>query len=102
MTRKDITKVIRRLIRKWNKMGFSPQAINCGNCDEFAQEIRDACGCGNTIWGCDNKHLFRTSVDIEGHCFFMYRGYFYDSECKNGVGHPDLLPYYLRLNKNKE
>jgi hypothetical protein len=96
MNRKNITKIIKRLVRKWDRRGYSPLSINTGNCDDFANDIVDACKCGQAIWGEDIGRLFK-NVDPFGHCFFMYRGYFYDSEMPQGTNNPQNLPYYKRI-----
>jgi len=99
MTREDITNIIEQLLRKWDKLGYSPQAINNGNCEEFAMDIQEIAKTGQVIWGEDYPELFKTNVDKWGHCFYRFRGYCFDSETIKGVKNPDNLKYYLRSKK---
>lgn len=94
-----IPKAIHRMLRQWDKKGFSPSAINCGNCDEFAWELAKKFPRGRALWGDDCRHYFTTNVNQEGHCFFKYGKKFYDSESPQGVFYPDELQYYRRSNK---
>ena len=36
-----ITRKIHRMLKEWDKLGFSPMAINTGCCEEFAKELQD-------------------------------------------------------------
>lgn len=94
-----ITIAIKKMLVKWGSRGFSPASINTGNCDEFAWDLEKKFPRGKAIWGDDCPELFKTKVDVSGHCFFKYGKKFYDSERKNGVDCPDKLPYYQRAKK---
>jgi len=102
MNRQEVVKIVKRLIKKWDKMGYSPYSINCGNCDSFAQEILDQCPQGDIMWGEDVPKFFITKVDPLGHCFFKFKGYYYDSETPLGTRYPDGLKYYQRIPKNEK
>ena len=93
-----VPKVIRKLLRKWDKEGYSTFSINNGCCDTFAQEILDIMKHGDIFWGEDFPEKFiRGYNDGWGtHCFYCLNGVYYDSECPNGVSSPDFLPFYKR------
>jgi len=92
---KPITATIHRLIQKWNRKGFSPASINCGQCQTFALELFKHFPKGRALWGDEVLDLFE-NVDSSGHCFFLYEDLYYDSECPNGVTTPEFLPFYKR------
>jgi hypothetical protein len=94
--RNPVTSAIYGLLKKWDNKGFSPSAINTGNCDAFANELQDKFPTGCAIWGEDYPELFDELVDPHGHCFFSYERRYYDSECPKGVTSPVQLPYYQR------
>ena len=93
---KPITKYILVLLKRWNAKGYSPRSINTGSCMIFAGELKKRFSSGKKLWGDDCRSMFKTNVPRWGHCFFKYRGKFYDSEAKNGKLYPDDLPYYKR------
>ena len=98
MERVAITRVIRRLIKKYEvKYYLTPFTINCGDCDSFAQDLLTEFPEGQMFWGDEIPKQFRTDVDPEGHCFFKFKGRYYDSESPKGVPSPDQLHYYLRI-----
>lgn len=96
-THQQVTAFIYRLLRSWNRKGYSPMSINCGDCDSFAQDLLTKFPEGQMFWGDEIPKQFRTDVDPEGHCFFKFKGRYYDSESPKGVSCPDQLHYYLRI-----
>lgn len=96
-TRKDVSKIVRDLVKEWKRKGHTPYHINSGNCDTFAMELCDRIPFGGMMWGDEVPEMFHNPDICEGHCFFEFDGYFYDSECPNGVKRPDNLPFYKRL-----
>lgn len=94
-----ITSAINKMLKKWERKGFSPSLINTGNCDSFAWELEKKFPKGRAMWGDDYPKYFKTKVMQEGHCFFKYGKKFYDSESPNGTYYPDDLKYYQRVYK---
>jgi hypothetical protein len=95
-----ITKYIRNRLKIWDRKGFSPRAINCGDCCMFAVELQKRFPRGKVAWGEEVGKHFKTHVDQVGHCFFKYGKKFYDSESPDGVDCPDRLMYYVRQLKD--
>jgi len=83
-----------------------PSEINNGNCGEFANDVADQIPGAYAIWGDDLCPILWSYKVIRlpdwftnfapGHCFIMYDGRFYDSECPDGCDFPDELPFYQR------
>ena len=99
-----ISEAIRDLADAW---GCSPQEINTGDCDSFAEMIVNQ-GFGKNVWGGElyEKEWSPRARSIEtwikngyaeGHYFTVYEGRYYDSECPEGVDWPDDLPFYQRV-----
>ena len=88
------------------KQNLSPQEINNGSCEEFADLISDIISDAFSIWGdsvCPilwSSQVFNLpdwfSHFTNGHCFIMFNNKFYDSECPQGCNYPDKLPFYQR------
>ena len=71
--------------------------INCGNCENFAHDVIRLLG-GWTddlkaVWQDDMKDCTSREVD-ESHCFIMFNGRFYDSQCSEGVDQWRELPVF--------
>ena len=64
-----------------------PNQINNGHCSFFAEEVAKEFRGAKSIW--DDSHGW--------HCFVLYCGKFYDSECPEGVSHPKDLPFFKRV-----
>lgn len=94
--RQQLTAYIHERLKAWNRKGFNAWAINCGNCDSFAQELQEKFPKGFARWGDDYYEFFNTDVDPSGHCFFVFEMLYFDSETPNGVSYPDELPFYAR------
>lgn len=101
--REAVKREIIRLRAEYKRQhGLTPQTINNGSCDSFAQDLLTKFPLGDTFWGEDYPSKFEPYIklkDIEsvgGHCFFYIDGYYYDSECPNGVENPALLPFYQK------
>jgi len=109
---RTITQAIEELCWKWldekcqRFFPNSPAGINSGLCDEFANIIEIEAGFGKAVWG-DKLPKGDWSSDVqrlEGwfttfaphHCFIVYEGRYYDSECPEGCEYPDELPHYQR------
>lgn len=96
LLRKRVKNAILSLLEKWNLQGYNPRSINCGNCDAFSAELEKLFPNGTAMWGDQVASFFPKGIDPDGHCFFYLDGFFYDSECPEGVTSPHLLPYYQR------
>ena len=101
--RKMVTNEVMRLRAAYKReFGESPQKINSGNCDSFADDLLTKFPKGDTFWGEEIPERFKpfmTEEEIEwigGHCFFYIDGFYYDSECPNGVDNPANLPFFKR------
>ena len=94
--RQKIRLAILNLRKKWNKNGYSSYAINTGRCSDFALDLVDLIPQGKAIWGESIKKKFPKHIDAGGHCFFVCKGLYYDSESPHGVEKPHLLKYYQR------
>jgi len=87
----NITQTILQFRIKWcSELNCTPQQINTGNCDGFAQAITDVVIGAKYVWD-----------DDKGHCFIAYNGRYYDSECPQGCLYSPDLPYYQRLKEIK-
>lgn len=95
-TRQQLTKYIYNRLKVWDRKGFNPQSINCGNCENFAKELEKKFPQGFAVWGEDYLDFFNTDVDCSGHCFFVFEMLYWDSECPEGTDYPDSLPFYAR------
>lgn len=70
----------------------TPDKINNGLCNFFAEAVKKQWRRGEVLWD-----------DQNWHSFLFYDGKYYDSECPEGVDHPKQLPFYGRfLPKFKE
>jgi len=101
--RKTVTNEVMRLRASYKRLyGESPQQINSGNCDEFANDLLTKFPKGYTFWGDEIPERFKPYFtedrlsEIGCHCFFYIDGFYYDSECPNGVDHPAKLPFFRR------
>ena len=108
MKNKDITKAIKALLRKWDRNGCSPMAINNGNCKNFALELCGILGLNrdkHVFWGDEIPEAFKDrslAKMLIAHAFFCYASRYYDSECVKGVDYPDDLPFYQRVIECRE
>ena len=94
----SISRHIKKLLKtRWSYC--KPIEINNGNCDWFALDIADKFPEGESVWGDDIEEMFNSNDEAWGHCFFVYKGKYYDSECPKGVDHPTKLPFYIRIRK---
>jgi len=92
----QVTNYIYYLRKKWDKLGYSRRSINTGQCENFARDLKKKFPEGKAIWGDDYPELFINGVDNVGHCFFEFKGRYYDSECSSSVKFPEHLPFYRR------
>lgn len=99
---RGITQTILRLRCQY---GITPDTINAGNCGDFANEIDDQIPGAIAVWGDELESSFWSEQfkmlafwqDIVwGHCFVMFNGRFYDSECPLGCDYPNELPFFQR------
>ena len=85
----------------------SPADINSGMCMDFAADIMNQ-GFGDDKWGYTLdigywSELVQAAGEFDAyefmslHCFIIYEGKYYDSECPQGCNYPDQLPCYQRL-----
>lgn len=92
--------------RYFEDLDKTPEQINCGNCGCFADDL-ESFGFGVAVWGdslgysCWTPGIENHNEDwfthiAPGHCFIMYEGKFYDSECSEGCEYADQLPFYQR------
>lgn len=77
-----------RLIGEWQDDGFAPDAINRGNCDLFADELRQRLDCLGIA--CEER-------DQDGHVWLEAERQHYDAEAPAGVACYAELPYFRRL-----
>jgi len=98
---KDISTIIKHLVKLWFKFyGEDAEEINCGNCEGFAGDVVDLLPEAESFWGDAFSAEFwgfseeDVSYLTSGHCFILYMGKFYDSECSEGVDHPRDLPFF--------
>jgi hypothetical protein len=94
--KEQVSLTILTLIKEYSKKGYSSLAINCGICDEFAEQLERIFPQGRAVWGDEIRRRFPKNVDPDGHCFFFCDGYYFDSECQQGVTEPHLLPFFQR------
>jgi len=82
------------------KYGDSAMEINSGNCELFAIGVIEAFG-GYRLgaWECWADAMTDCSTQ-EGHtwshCFIIFQGRYYDSECPEGVNAWRDLPFFVR------
>jgi len=105
----DITRVIKDQCKHYMvTYGVTPQEINDGMCGDFADDLEDI-GFGRPVWGdelVEHAELhwspevlalgYWLEFHVAGHCFTMFNGRFYDSECPQGCDYVDELPFYQR------
>jgi hypothetical protein len=72
----------------------SPAEINCGNCEEFAHDVKDAYGCGEPLWHDEMPDCSDSESVWWAHKFLEVDGRFYDSECPEGVDNWRELPCF--------
>ena len=73
-----------------------PYDINCGMCEDFADDIEKRVPGAEVFWGEQLREMFTAKHDPECHCFIRYDGYYFDAEEPYGVAHPAALPLYMR------
>ena len=100
---KTIGGVIRRLNTIFRIVhNESPEEINSGHCEDFAQAFLTRFPDALATWGDEYDDEFwglgEEWANLYGsyHCFVALAGKFYDSECPQGVDHPRDLPYFQR------
>lgn len=103
----NITDVIRGQCKVYKrKYKLNPQQINNGMCEDFASDLEHI-GFGYVVWGdeCIGDDWWTLGVlalpdwmshFAPGHCFIVFDGKFYDSECPDGCDYVDELPFYQR------
>ena len=103
----SITQVIKNQRKGYlHKYLLTPQQINNGMCGDFAEDLAYI-GFGQPIWGDDCIGDDWWSLEVlalpdwmshyaPGHCFIVFDGKFYDSECPQGCDYVDKLPFYQR------
>jgi len=91
-----IDQIIRAVVEVYKRL-YDQDAynINCGSCEMFAEDVIYVITGGNeeteelyAVWR-KRRHPARSS-----HCFIVFRGRFYDSQCPKGVDHWKKLPAF--------
>jgi hypothetical protein len=91
-------------------MGDAPELsykdMNDGWCDAFAEYVHDIVPEAEPCWATNITENFYWKVsdkpDCYGnHCFLLYEGIFYDSECMEGTNDYRYLPFFQRQIPNK-
>ena len=107
----NIAQVILNLREALEKeCGRTPQQINNGRCDDFANRIEQQIPGAIAVWG-DEISVFCWSENVlylpdwfsyfaPYHCFIEFIDRFYDSECPDGCDYADELPFYQRQISN--
>jgi len=98
---KDISTIIKHLVKMWFMFyGENEKEINSGNCEGFALDVVDLLPEAESFWGDEfSAEFWGLSEEdardcTDGHCFVLYMGKFYDSECPEGVDHPKDLSFF--------
>jgi|GEM_PF-6543314 len=86
-SRDKLRDTILEMVEIYGERGFTAEYINRGWCGEFAEDVVTDFEGAVTCW--DDSHYY--------HCFIYYKGLYYDSECPDGVNHPEKLPTFKRL-----
>ena len=75
-----------KLILETSFQGKSPQQINSGNCDSFAEKLHELIG----------GQIFETTFDhnLPTHLWVELNGYHYDAETPEGVSEWKELPIF--------
>lgn len=88
----DLSEVVKALLRKWK---MTPQEINNGNCDQFADALAKELGQEANV-------VYTEDVDpddeLPGHCWVEYKGRVYDAETPSGVSSWEELPIFRQKN----
>ena len=81
-----IEEIILQLTEIYQRLhGISPYEINCGLCEEFANEVCDLLPGAIADWGDAFTNENDNSDQYAYHCIIKYNDKFYDSEHPNGV-----------------
>jgi hypothetical protein len=75
----NITAEAKKLIKRF---GMSPDEINCGNCDQFADELQKKVG-GTVVGSPDGTHFW-----------LLWNGKYYDAQNPDGVKQLETLSYF--------
>jgi len=77
----------------WKEL--TPQQINDGNCDSFADDVQTTME--NHQWtGCSVQETDFMNSEEPGHFFLKYGNKFYDAQCIEGVSDYHQLPIMKR------
>ena len=68
-------------------LGDTPQEINSGNCDHFADVVQRLA---------KKQGILTSWAEGYGHFWIFYNGKHYDAEAPEGVENWHLLPFYIR------
>lgn len=83
-----ITEIILATVDRYQReYNIDAYHINCGNCEDFAQEVLDELNDPNAelAWHWEMEDCSDDEVDEYAHCFIIFNGLFYDSQSPHGV-----------------
>lgn len=92
----SITDAINALVEVYADIhSLNPYSINCGCCEEFANDLSEIVFNAIPTWG-DELTDPGDDVDLYGdHCFVEYDGKYYDAECPEGVEDFRQIPCFI-------
>lgn len=78
--------------------GTTPEDINGGNCEAFADEVASRVPGAVAVWDWEaDEDAGYPPLEVRAdwcHCFIRYNGMYYDSECHAGVADWIDLPFF--------
>ncbi|KKN01192.1 hypothetical protein LCGC14_1130330 [marine sediment metagenome] len=90
-----IYNAIIQLIHKYDK---EPYFINCGSCEDFANDVVELAGAGEVVW----TDELDPDINIhDGHAVILYNSKYYDAECPRGVCDYRQLPLIINQDKTE-
>lgn len=93
-SRETMAAAIKQLVVEYET---HPYDINCGMCEDFADDIEKLVPGAEVLWGEQLPDLLPVAIyDAEAHCFIRFEGFYFDAEEPYGVEHPTGLPLYMR------
>lgn len=118
MINADLTRIVEQIRDDYLTKFASTRAINCGECETFADEVVEAYGdddrvsavwpmdycegnCPTHEYEHDQGLKYTRQCSYDGHCVIQYIGndntiYFFDSECPQGTAFRHEIPFFQR------
>jgi hypothetical protein len=97
--RNDIAIHIRKLVKKYRK---HPWDINCGQCEDFAEDLLELVGEGEVIDVTDLDEDWQPEDDGIYHFVFVFKDMFFDAEEPYGARDWRHLPLCARALRSRE